>query len=236
MGRLPEGFEELGRCRHVAQEDDASDFSVCVYALFASAEAHYHAHDADAALACASQAEEITSALGAPAQHVALTQFAFAYAHLAAGRAEDAIESARAAVDSFAHVDKATAGLSASLLAEALLQAGDLPAAQTAAAEAIALCRRQLAPPHGVMARVLLRREGAAARDAVEALLARAAALIERTGARTLAPALCEWRAELAAVLGDDVTRQQLLREAEHLYQEIGAPLQVERLVRELAS
>ena len=31
--------------------------------------------------------------------------------------------------------------------------------------------------------------------------LASAATLIERTGAKTLAPALCEWRAELAAVL-----------------------------------
>ena len=71
---------------------------------------------------------------------------------------------------------------------------------------------------------------------AAEAALAKAAALIERTGAKTLAPALCEWRAELAAVLGDDVTRAQLLRQAELGYQEIGAPGHAQRLLQERAS
>ena len=80
------------------------------------------------------------------------------------------------------------------------------------------------------MARALLRSDGAAASDAVEAELACAAALIERTGARTLAPTLCEWRAELAAVLGDDAARDELLREAQQLYDEIGAPLHAVRL------
>ena len=70
---------------------------------------------------------------------------------------------------------------------------------------------------------------GPAARDATEAALACAAALIERTGARTLAPALWEWRAELAAVLGDEVLREQLLRQAEQGYPEIGAPGHVDR-------
>ena len=163
------------------------------------------------------------------------TQLAFGYAHLAAGRAADAIEPARAALDIHRRVEKQQAGMSATLLAEALLQAGDLSAAQSAAAEAIALCRRSLrgiyeAIAHGVMARALLRRDGAAARDAAEAALACAAALIERTGARTLAPALCEWRAELAAVLGDDVTREELLRQAQQGYEEIGAPGHAKRL------
>jgi hypothetical protein len=59
----------------------------------------------------------------------------------------------------------------APLLAEALLQAGDLSAAQSAAAEAIALCRRSLrgtfeATAHGVLARALLRRDGPTAREA----------------------------------------------------------------------
>ncbi len=130
----------------------------------------------------------------------------------------------------------ARASHAATLLAEALLQAGDPSSAQTAAAEATELCQRALraqftkAAAHGVMARALLRRDGAAARNAVEAELASAAALIASTGARTLAPALCEWRAELAAVLGDDATRDQLLREAQDLYVEIGAPLHAARL------
>ena len=162
-------------------------------------------------------------------------------AHLAAGRGADAIEAARAAHEINRRAHKDTAGSSAALLAEALLLAGDLSAAESAATEAIALSRRSLrgnieAEAHGVLARALLRRDGAAARHAVEAALASAAALIERTGARTLAPFLCEWRAELAAVLGDYATRERLLREAQHLYNEIGAPLHAARIAKELAA
>jgi len=72
------------------------------------------------------------------------------------------------------------------------------------------------------------------AREPAEAALAEAAALIERSGAKLLAPALCEWRAELAAVLGEDGAREQLLREAQRLYEEIGAPRQAERLAASL--
>ena len=172
---------------------------------------------------------------------VAATHLAFSYAHLAAGRAADAIEPARASLEGHGRANKANAGMSAALLAAALLEAGDLTAAQTTAAEAIALCRRSLrgayeAAAHGVMARALLRRDGAGAQGAAEAALAEAAALIERTGAKLLAPALCEWRAELAAVLGDTALREQRLREAQHGYEEIGAPLQAERLARERAT
>jgi hypothetical protein len=127
--------------------------------------------------------------------------------------------------------------MGARLLAEALLLSGGLSAAQSEAENAIKLCRRSLrgnaeAESHGILARALLRRDGAAAREAAESALASAAALIERTGAKTLAPALCEWRAELAAVLGVAAARAQLLREAHHLYEQIGAPLQAQRIGR----
>jgi hypothetical protein len=39
---------------------------------------------------------------------------------------------------------------------------------------------------------------------------------------------------ELAAAIGDDVTRAQLLRQALQGYDEIGAPLQAARIAREL--
>ncbi len=233
MGRLREGIEELGRCRRLAEEDGTPEMGG--YALYHVARAHYLAHDADGALASARQFDELSRRLGEPPALVAAGQLAFGYAHLADGRAGDAIELARAALGGWGHVERQGAGSAATFLAEALLQVSDLSAAQSAAAEAIALCQRYLtgfseAVAHGVMARALLRRDGAGARDAAEAALACAAALIERTGARTLAPALCEWRAELAAVLGDDVTRERLLREAQHSYEEIGAPLHAARL------
>jgi hypothetical protein len=234
MGRLPEALEEFGRCRRLGEEDGTPEMAG--YALTFAAEAHYHAYDAERALACARQAEEISRKLGEPPIMVPLVQCAFAYAYLAAGRAADAIEPARAARDCGRETN---VDMYASVLAEALLQAGDPSAAAAAAEEVIALCRRTLrahseAVAYGVLARALLRRDGAAARDAVEGALACAAELIERTGSRTLAPALCEWRAELAAVLGDDATREELLREAERGYTEIGAPRHAARLAQVL--
>jgi tetratricopeptide (TPR) repeat protein len=240
MGRLPEAFEEFERCRRLGEED-GTPLEIAGYALVWAAEAHYHAHDAERAHACARQAEQISRSLVEPPVMAAAIQRAFAHAHLAAGRAADAIESARSALDLYERVYQSNMVAAGSALAEALLQAGDPAAAAAAAEQAIALCRRSLsahyeAVAHGVLARALLRRDGAAARDAVEAALARAAEGIERSGAKTLAPALCEWRAELAAVLGDAVAREALLREAELGYAEIGAPLHAERLTRELAS
>jgi hypothetical protein len=103
------------------------------------------------------------------------------------------------------------------------------------AAEAVGICSRAgkahfEARAHGLRALALLRRDGAAARNANERDFAEMAALIERTGATTNAPFLAEWRAELAGVLGDAGTRAQLLREAEQGFAAIGAPKQVERL------
>jgi hypothetical protein len=238
-GWQPEGLAELERCRRLAEEDGTPELAG--YALFYSAEAHYYADDGDRARASARQVEEISRRLGEPPAMIAVTQLAFGYAHLAAGRAADAIEPARAALDVHGRVNRSNAGMAATLLAEALLQAGDLSVAVAAAAEAIALCGRLLrgnyeAAAHGVMARALLRRDGAAARAAAEAALTCAAALIERSGARLLAPALSEWRAELAAVLGDDATRERLLRQAQQGYEEIGAPAHAARLRKELGA
>jgi hypothetical protein len=53
----------------------------------------------------------------------------------------------------------------------------------------------------------LLRRDGAAARGAAQAALDTVADLVERTGALLLAPALAEWRAELAGLMGCEAQR-----------------------------
>ena len=232
-GRLREGFEAFGLCRRIGEEHGAPE--VAAYASYWSAEVYAYAGDAERAFASARLGEEMSRRLGEPPALVAGTQLAFGYAHLAAGRAADAALPARASLEGHRRANKANAGMSAALLAEALLESGDLAAAHATAVEAIALCRREPRPgyeiaAHGVLARALLRRDGAAARVAAEAALAEAAALIERTGAKLLAPALCTWRAELAAVLGDTVLREQRLREAQQGYAEIGAPLQAERI------
>ncbi len=232
-GRLHESIAELSRVLPLTEEDGTPDMAG--YVFFYITEAHYLAHDAERALASARRLEAINSALGEHLGLAAHTHLAFGYAHLAAGRATDAVESARTAFELLRRVDKAYAGKAASLLAEALLEAGELVAAEAAAVDAIAICRRSLrtvyeAVAHGVFARALLRREGVVAQTAAEAALSIASELIERTGARTLAPALLEWRAELAAVLGDESTSEQLLRQAARSYEALGAPKQAQRL------
>ena len=233
MGNVPEGLKELDRCQHLAMEDGTSE--MLGYALMLAAEAHYRAHDAEQALACAYQVEEVSRDLGEPANLVALTQLAFGYARLAAGRAVDAIEPARAALYLHGHIENEMTGWSSTLLAEALLSAGDLYAAEVAAEEAIKLCRSSqrtvfVAIAQGILARVLLRRGGLAARAAVESALNNAAQLIDQTGASSLAIVLLEWRAELARAVGDDDDSEALLNQAEQGYKKIGSHRQAQRL------
>ena len=114
-------------------------------------------------------------------------------------------------------------------------------AAQTEAEHAISLCHRSQrgnaeAESHGILARVLLRREGAAAAERAASALDSAAKLIEQTGAATIAPHLLEWRAEFAAVMGDDDERKALLRQAMDAFEAIGAPLQAARIRGGLAA
>jgi hypothetical protein len=238
MGRLPEGLEEFVRHRRLCEEDGTPEF--IGYNQLYSGEAHYRALEPERALASARQLEEFAERLGTPSL-AAYTPLAYAFAHLAAGRTDDAIEAAQASLDRLRRIEKFQAGMAAELLAEAWLAAGDPAAARAAAEEAIELSRRSErlqyeAAAHGVLARALLRSDGAAARESAEAALARAAALIEQSGAKLLAPSLCEWRAELAAVLGDEAAREALLREAREGYERIGAPGHASRLAGEHAA
>jgi hypothetical protein len=50
---------------------------------------------------------------------------------------------------------------------------------------------------------------------------------------KTLAPFLCEWRAELAGVTGADAARRRLLSEAEDGYRGLGATGHAERLAQQ---
>jgi tetratricopeptide (TPR) repeat protein len=238
-GDLRTAVEEYGEALRQSVEDGTPELTSYGHCFIA--ETRYRAGDADRTLASAQQAEVFSRALDSSGL-AARVQLALGYAHLSAGRAADAVIAAGNALELLRKTtDKARAGEAAVLVAEALLHEGDLAAAQSAADEAIAICRRSLravyeAIAHGVLARVRLRQDGAAARGAVEAELVLADELIERTGARTLTPSLLEWRAELAAVLGNDAQRVRLLQQAQKLFAAIGAPLQAERIARELAS
>jgi len=232
-GRLGEGFAEFERTRRWAAEDGTPEALAFLFAW--QAEAFYHMREPDKARASAIQSQQSSRNAGDPPHMAGYAQMAVAYAHLAAGRPADAVEPARMAKAMLARAEQVVIAMGPRLLAEALLETGDLAAAVSEAEHAIQLARHSLkgnieAVAHGILARALLRRDGVAAREAEERAFASAAELIERSGAQVLAPHLLEWRAELAAVLGDEASRKSLLEQAIDGFESIGAPLQAVRI------
>lgn len=86
------------------------------------------------------------------------------------------------------------------------------------------------------LARVHLEDGTAAPLAEARRLLDRADSRAEEIGYRLILPRLCELRADLARRQGDAAAAEGALRQSQRLYQEMGAPLQVERLARELGS
>jgi len=84
------------------------------------------------------------------------------------------------------------------------------------------------------LAEVLLRTKGLASLTAIHEALAEAARLSRETGFKEADPFLCVARAELAALSGDQITRERELREAHRLFTEIGAPIRAAEVAKEL--
>lgn len=228
-GRLAEGIGEYEVCHRLAEEDGTPEATAYVWSW--SALAYLTAGDLARVVACAQEVDKVCTLLGDPPTIVAHRLLCQTYAHLGFGRFAEAIETASAALAIHRLGERQHAGMSAMFLAEAQLQAGDASAAVATAEEAIEICRQALrgnveAQALGVLARALVRRDGVSAMASAEAALGRAAELIDSTGARTLAPLLLAWRAELAAAAGEPARQVDLLKQAMALFEEIGAPLQ----------
>jgi hypothetical protein len=63
--------------------------------------------------------------------------------------------------------------------------------------------------------------------------LDRAQALIDETGGRVYQPDLHECRARIAQIRGDEVAARGEIERARRIYSEMGAPLQLARLINE---
>ena len=124
------------------------------------------------------------------------------------------------------------------LLAEAFLAAGDGASARTVANRCtmerdawVFELRANLS-----RSRVLRALDGPDGRSEIEATLARATSLLEKSGARAFVPMILEERARLAEVLGDAEGAAQHLREAQRASTEVEATGHAERLERALGS
>jgi tetratricopeptide (TPR) repeat protein len=127
------------------------------------------------------------------------------------------------------------------LLGESYLGIGEAKRARALAAEGVELARAQGSTLYEAtaslsLARVLLGSDGQAAREEIEAVLARALELTRERGAKALEPHVHVELAELARRLGDAEGRDRELREAHRLFTEIGATGHAERLAPELAT
>ena len=214
-GRLADALQAYERC--IRQADAVGELAV--YARCHAVEAHYHRGDPQQAMERARQAEAVSEQLGAPPMLAARVAQALGFAHLAGGRAADALVAADRALAIHRRVDQTSSGPSAWLRAEALLACGDAAAALAASDEAIALCGRSLRGNYeilawGVRARALLVIGGATDTDAARQALDAAERLIQRTGTTLLVPALARWRAALCEAQGDVVQRQHWLEAA----------------------
>jgi adenylate cyclase len=126
-------------------------------------------------------------------------------------------------------------------LAEAQLGAGDWRGALESADEALGIAKKQDARSVVPLSEIVRARAWLASRDGdgpgrAEAALARAEVAALESKARIYVPQIHEVRAEIAARRGDGAARERELREAEHLFREIGWPQQADRVTSGLRS
>jgi tetratricopeptide (TPR) repeat protein len=127
------------------------------------------------------------------------------------------------------------------LMAEAQLGAGDWRGALESADEALGIAKKQDARSVVPLSEIVRARAWLASRDGdgpgrAEAALARAEVAALESKARIYVPQIHEVRAEIAARRGDGAARERELREAEHLFREIGWPQQADRVTSGLRS
>jgi ATP/maltotriose-dependent transcriptional regulator MalT len=125
------------------------------------------------------------------------------------------------------------------MLGESYLGLGDVERARVLIEEALEIARASERPEFEMyarlaLARVLLGSAGAAARDEIEAALARTLDLARDTGVRVIEPMILVELTELARQSGDEDGRERELREAHRLFTETGATGYAERLELEL--
>jgi class 3 adenylate cyclase len=230
LGRMAEGALEASRAVEMAREEGDHEARVAVES--ASAHVAWLAGRMDDALAHARSSIELSQRVGGIPQAVSRAYILTAAALIEGGQWAKAIRALEAG-PSFPE----NRGWALTLFAKAKLGMGDAEGARALAAEGLAatVAGQYLSvEARCVLAQILLRTEGRAARVAIEAELARADAIIEQTGARAYTPFVLVTRAALSRALGDKPGHERQLSEAQRLCLEMGATGWAERVAHEL--
>jgi adenylate cyclase len=240
LGRFDEAADAFRRCEEGARRFDEGEQLSWTHSF--RARLLERAGDVQAALSAARRgvegAEKVGSriALVSGYHHHGMALGLNGEWEAARDRLQQAVEVARAN-----RVWLAMEGDILAALAEAHLGSGDAARARSTAEEAVRVAQRSETPifelhAHLAGARVLLALDGAAAKDAVEAALDRARALMHSTGACSYEPQIYAERARLAGILSDATTAQRWGREAHRLFSAMGATGHAERISRQLSA
>ncbi|MEN8160467.1 MAG: AAA family ATPase, partial [Myxococcota bacterium] len=238
LGRLDRGAEQTRLAIQRAREGDLKEN--LGWALGNAVIAAWQAGAPLAGLpeprAAALESIEIAEGLGSRYSH-AVGVYYLAMAHLTVGSFEEAAKRAAEGIE-LARTHETARECEVPMLshrAQALLALGDGAGSLALAREAVALAETQPCFGWGVdaccaLVEALLETEGAAARDEIEAALARASAWLDESGAEALRPRVLETRAALAAALGDDGASTRDRVEVLRLCRAMGATGHAERL------
>ena len=225
LGRLPEARRVMADLAAAVERTGSALGRLFLHQL--SAMIGVSSGDAVEALRHASLMLELVAEQGllAGSAHALMGQ-----AHLLAGN----LDSAASCCERALRLASLMSGQSLICLAEIELRRGDFDAALARLSEprgGLAMRSAQC-----LAALAILRRDGAAARPAVEQRLAEAEALIARNGGSNIAPQLHAARAELARACGDAAGFERQRSEALRLCAEMEAPLLAQAIERELAA
>jgi class 3 adenylate cyclase len=194
--------------------------------------------DAPAAIAHARREMELTRAMGGVSAIAAAGIYCVAVAHMLAGESAEAVRRFEEAV---AMYEEAGGGPPIEILtmrnrlAVAYTEVGEPERAHETSLRGLELVRAfqlpvLVAQALVMHAQVLRKTQGTAAREAIEATLAEAGTLVETTAIHGWQPFLRMEKAELAALIGDETTRERELREAHRLFTDMGATGHVARV------
>jgi adenylate cyclase len=240
LGELPEARRLIDQGRRLAGEH--GDLESVGWSHVWSVSLGFVSGESEASVRHARRALEIADRIGDTYSR-ALAWNMLAWAESTRGAWREAIEALEHAREISGERLRPVEADSAMLgvLGESCLGLGELERARGMAEEGLENARarglRFLEPLGGVLlARVLLGCDGTAAREKIQATLARALDVARETGAKSFEPHVHLELAELARQLGDEETRQRKLREAHRLFTEIGATGHAERLAAELAT
>jgi adenylate cyclase len=240
LGELEEAGRQLEQGRKLAREQGDAETVGLSHSVFAWLA--YFLGEPEAALAHARQALELAERIGSSFSR------AWAWSHL--GFAERMRGEWRPAVEvlerslAIAREGRTALerdGFRLALLGESYLGLGDAQRARVLAAEGLEIAHARGNPSDETyaslaLARVLLGSAGPAAREQIEAALARALELERDTGAKAYEPLVHVELAELARQSGDRDGLERELREAHRLCTQLGATGRAERLADELAT